>query len=60
MNEQNTGQITSALRTVLGQMTASTISVYYKWMPFAMNDSLTKFFSRYQREHHFVFCILMV
>ena len=55
MNEQNNGQITSALRTVLRQMTTSTMSFYYEWMPFAINDSLTIFFTRYQREHHFVF-----
>ena len=55
MNERNGGEVTSALRDVLRRMTASNQSLYYDWMPFAKKDSLAQFFTRYQREQHFVF-----
>ena len=55
MNAQNGGEVTSALRDVLSQMTTSNQSFYYNWMPFAKEDSLVQFFTRYQREQHFVF-----
>jgi len=59
MNERNGGEVTSALRDVLRRMTTSHQSFYYDWMPFAKKDSLVQFFTRYQREQHFVFVFFM-
>jgi len=56
MNEQNKGPITSAVCTVLRQMTAqNSMSFYYDWMPLAINESPTTFFTCYPSEEHYVF-----